>query len=173
MARMTKTELSKRYGICTKTLRKYELAGVDIHDHDAVRAHQAIQRSNPIPTTSELQELKAEGLRLANERSRKLLAVVEGEYLLEAEIEFREARIAHVVNALTRAIATDLPSLLAGMDEQGIEARIKEWRVKWIDDLQDAQSALWKEARKATLAGLKGDMKRVAEAAFERADNPS
>ena len=171
MAKRTKGELSKRYGISGRTLRSYELAGVDIQNEEEVRNYQNGQRSQPIPSTPELQALKAKGLELDNARKQKLLDVYDDKYLLRSAVEYRESRIAHVLNAIFRAMSAELPALVAGMDAPAAEKAIQAWREKWVADVEQAQSALWVEARRETLAGLRGELRQAAEAALNDADN--
>ena len=170
MDKLSKAELSKKYQVSARTLYSYEKAGVDIHDPVAVNKHRHGLRSQPAPSNSELQALKVEGLKLENEKRRRVLDAFSGEYLSKLAVEVREARIASVINAWIRAVSTELPALLAGMDETSIEKRVKEWREPWVDQLADARSELWRGATEETIAGLRGDLKRAAEVALRESD---
>ncbi len=170
MRKLTKAQLSKKYQVSARTLYSYEQAGVDLQDAQAVDAHRAGLRSQPAPSGTELQRLKAEGLRLANEKAARILQAFDGEYLLRAAVEARESRIGRVISALIRAIATELPPILAGLDEAALEVRLKEWRQGWVEKITDEQSALWVEAKRATIASLKGDLRKAAEQSLAQSD---
>jgi len=167
---MTMSELARRHRVSESTLRNYQKSGVDIHDHAAVEKHRDGLRSQPAPSGTELQRLKAEGLRLANEKAARILQAFDGEYLLKAAVEARESRIGRVISALIRAITTELPPILAGLDEAALEVRLKEWRQGWVEQITDEQSALWVEAKRATIASLKGDLRKAAEQALAQSD---
>ena len=97
-------------------------------------------------------------------KAEKFLEMVEGGYLPRDEVAVQQARIAHVCNALIRAIPAELSPLVAGLTPAKVERVAKEWAATWSEKLADANDAVWTEAEKAIQRELRGDLKKVAAA---------
>ena len=97
-------------------------------------------------------------------KGERMLEIVDQDYLPRATVEAESAKIAHVCNALLRAVPAELSAIVAGLSAAEVEVKAKEWIQVWADRLADAQSDVWREAEAEIARQLKGDLKKVAEA---------
>ena len=125
------------------------------------------------PAAGELREQKlaeeVRKLRAEADAREKYMEMFDLEYLPRETIEQEQAKISHICNALVRAVSSELPALVEGMNAADIEKKCKEWAVGWSDRLADADGALWEAAEaEVTKSALKGDLKKAATAKRKR-----
>ena len=127
-----------------------------------------LQNAKPEPESEEVINWRARKERAEALKAERFLEMLDGEYYPRAEVDRQQAVIAHLVNALFRAIPAELSSILAGLTAEQIEKRSKEWTCDWADKFRDAQSALWTEALNAMVKDARGDVRKIAEAKKRR-----
>ena len=120
------------------------------------------------PEAGDLREQKlAAEVRLRNaeaDSKEKFLEFLHYEYLPRQTVAAQQAAIAHVVNALFRALPAELPSIIEGMSASDAEKKIRDWLPTWVDKIKAADDQLWVEAEaEVRRSTLKGDLKKVAE----------
>ena len=92
------------------------------------------------------------------------LAILDEENVPREEVKQCLAQIAVVHGSYRQAMECELPSLLAGLSSSQIEREYKVFNDSWTERFADADSEVWKQARKAVMAGLRGEDRKIMAA---------
>lgn len=106
---------------------------------------------------AEIQRIEVE-----TEKAKRMLAVLDDEYVPRGEVEKALAQIAAVDDMYDAAILSELPSLLAGLTPAKIEKELKSFVDDWKSQRANERSSLWKKVKAFVIKMLRGDLKKVA-----------
>ena len=148
MARKPKTiaERAKDAGVSTATYNR------------RLKAATAQEPTRDEKLRQEIRKLKADA-----DKAERYNAMLDGDYYPKSEVDKLLAGVAHVCNALIRAIPAELSPLCAGLSADQIEKRSKDWTIGWAEKLKTAQSEVWTSAQSEVRRDMRGDARKIME----------